>query len=77
MHSGVPQVSVIDLLLFLMFVNDLPDALGALTLLFADDVKVVTRRPQNISLHNSHIIKWGLPINPVEWSYVTIGLDVP
>ncbi len=44
MHSGVPRGSVIGPLLFLFFVNDLADVLEALTLLFVDDVKMVTRR---------------------------------
>ncbi len=43
MHSAVPQSSGIGPLLFLLFVNDLPDVLKALTLLFADDAKMVTR----------------------------------
>ncbi len=43
MHSDVPQGSVIGPLLFFLFVNDLPDVLETLTLLFADDVKMVTR----------------------------------
>ncbi len=42
MHSGVPQGAVIGPFLFLLFVNDLSDVLEALTLLFADDVKMVT-----------------------------------
>ncbi len=48
-HYAVPQGSMIGPLLFLLFVNDLADVLGALTLLFADEVKMVTRRTQNIT----------------------------
>ncbi len=44
MHSGVPQGSAISPLLFLLFVSDLPGVLEALTLLFVDDVKIVTWR---------------------------------
>ncbi len=44
MHSGVPQGSVIGPLLFRLFVNDIPDVLETMTLLFADDVNMVTQR---------------------------------
>ncbi len=70
MPSGVLQGSMIGPLLFLLFVNDLPNALEALSLLFVDDVKSVTHRTQNINLERSLITvwswskKWGLLINP-------------
>ncbi len=53
MHSGVPQSSVIGPLLFHLFVNDLPDVLEPLTLLFADDAKMVTQGTQKINLYSS------------------------
>ncbi len=53
MHSGVSQGSVIGPLLFPLFVNDLPDVLEPLTLLFADDAKMVTQGTQKINLYSS------------------------
>ncbi len=79
LQSGVPQGSGIGPLLFLLFVNDLPDAFEALTLLFADDVKIVTRPTQNMNLHSSltaawdWLKKWDLPINLSKCNYLTIG----
>ncbi len=72
MRSVVPQGPVKGPLLFLFFVDDFPNALEVLTLLFADDVKMVTRRTQNMNLHISLTAawdwskKWGLPINPAK-----------
>ncbi len=58
MHSGAPQGSVIAPLLFLLFMNDIPDILESLTLLFEDDVKMVTRKTQNTNLHISLTAAW-------------------
>ncbi len=79
MHSGFPQGSVICPLLFLPFVNDLPDVPEALMLLFVDDVKMVTWRTQKMNLHCSLTGAWGwskkwdLPVDPAKRNYLTIG----
>ncbi len=70
-------------LLFVFFVTDLPDVLKALTLLFAHDVKTVTRRSQSMNLHSSLTAaldwskQWDLPVHPTECNVLTIGREVP
>ena len=45
--SGVPQGSVLGPLLFVIFINDLPDYISSFAKLFADDLKVIVN-PDNI-----------------------------
>ncbi len=58
-------------LLFLLFVYDLPDVLETLTLLFADDVKMVTHRSQSMNLRSSLTFCMGLveEMGPTDESY--------
>ncbi len=60
MRSDVPQGSWIAHISFLLFVNDLPDALEALTLLFADNVKEITHLSQNMNLRQFSYCHMGL-----------------
>ncbi len=48
-------------------------------LLFADNVKMVTRRSRSSSLTAAweRSNKWDLPINPTKCSYLTIVREVP
>ncbi len=68
MQNCAPQGCLIGQLLVLLFVNDLE----ALTLLFADGVKKITLRAQNMNLHISLIAawdwsqKWDLTVNPAK-----------
>ncbi len=52
------HLTVIGPLLFLLFVNDIPDFHNALTLLFEGDVNMVARRTENMSLHSPLTAAW-------------------
>ncbi len=81
--SGVPQGSVIRQLLFLLLANDLPNVTTVITLLFADDVKVVSPRSKigllSCSLNNfwKLSVNCDLPIDPSKWNYITIRRATP
>ena len=63
--SGVPQGSILEPLLFLIFINDLPETVfNSKVFLFADDLKLL----YNENLGNAHGIKQDLD-SILRWSY--------
>ncbi len=65
-------------LIFLLFVNDLPDLLQGKVLLFADDVKIISPRSQyktELSLRSvwEWLVTWDLPINQSKYCHLPIG----
>ncbi len=81
--SGVPQGSVLGPILFLIFINDLPDVLTGNGLLFADDVTLFAPRSQyNSTLQNLRAaFKWSenfdLPLNAEKCAHVPVGGPPP
>ena len=60
--SGIPQGSILGPILFLIFINDLPDCLKSVCHIFADDTKVYNSSNNDIILQNDidELHKWSL-----------------
>ena len=80
--SGVPQGSVLGPLLFLVFINDLPDTVRSNILLFADDAKIfrpVTLPSDCIELQHdldalmAWSARWQLHFNEAKCKFLHLG----
>ena len=73
-NSGVPQESVLGPLLFLIFINDLPDGIASLCKIFADDTSLfskvydidISAKELNSDLENisKWAFQWKMQFNP-------------
>ena len=48
--SGIPQGSILGPILFLIFINDLPDCVESICLIFADDTKIYNQSGNHVLL---------------------------
>ena len=80
--SGVPQGSVLGPLLFVLFINDLPDNIESLVLMFADDTKIyqeITDTESSKALQRDLYnlfqwsLKWQLKFNSSKCKVLHIG----
>ena len=83
--SGIPQGSVLGPLLFLIYINDLPDGIMSTIYMYADNTKLY----REIKSHEDHQIlqndltklciwskKWLLKFHPKKCSCLSIGKEV-
>ena len=80
MLSGVPQGSVLGLLLFLIFVHDLPEWVKNSMMMFADDTKI-SARIQKLQYDLDKLVEWSkqwlFAFNPEKCKVMHIGHDLP
>ena len=85
-YSGVPQGSVLDPLLFSIYVNDIPSVVDSQTLMFADDTKIFRQIQSQMDFHQfqqdinnlfARSVKWLLKFNGSKCFIFHLGPDHP
>ena len=80
--SGIPQGSVLGPLLFILFINDLPDCLKSSVKIFADDLKLIANLSDKTVVDNDlksledWEIKWLLEFNSEKCKVLHIDLKM-
>ena len=84
--SGVPQGSVIGPLMFVLYINDLPDKIESPIYLFADDTKIfkIINTQEDQKALQRDLVKlqtwtetWLLQLHPEKCKYLHIGKNLP
>ena len=84
--SGVPQGSVLGPIIFLVFINDLPDGIRSKVRLFADDTAVylavsiledAKQLQEDLERLGDWFLKWDMEFNPSKCSYTCYKSPVP
>ena len=86
MTSGIPQGSVLGPILFIMYINDLPNAINSYVKIFADDTKLfnsvisIDQKDQiqeDLEALHSWSVKWQLKFNESKCKVVHYGPNNP
>ena len=68
--SGVPQGSVLGPILFILYINDLPEVVNSIVKIFADDTKIYSKDS------NSNITQQDLDCIVYMGTNMTVGLFI-